>query len=204
MINSELPLTEKQAKKAIEWLQTNFGDAIENAITGTPFEAKHIYGIALQETAYRWINWIDKVSANDVLKYCIFDATGDTPDTKGERKAFPTCKENMLGSYPASFVEMLVSEGNKMRQIMGWSAKDFLYKGYGIFQYDLQFVKNDKAFFEQKLWYSFDECLKRCVKELNGKYAIHKNIFASIKGYNGAGVAATNYANNVTYFSNLV
>jgi hypothetical protein len=187
--NSELPLSEAQAKKAIKWLRDNFADKIENAVTGTPFTAEDIYAISCQETAYRWIAWIDKMKAEDVLKYCIFDATGDTSDTKGERKAFPTCKENML-----------VAEGNKMRAVMGWSAKDFLYKGYGIFQYDLQFVKNDKAFFEQKQWYSFDECLKRVMKELNGKYSITKDIYKSIRAYNGGGEAATNYANNVMQF----
>lgn len=198
--NSELPLSKTQAQKAIKWLRDNFESKIENAVTGSPFNANHIYAIACQETAYRWIGWVDKMKAEDVLKHCIFDATGDTTDTIGQRRAFPKNKAEMLTSYPKSLVDMLIAEGNRMRAIMGWSSKDFLYKGYGIFQYDLQFIQNDKIFFEQKQWYSIDECLKRVMKELNYKYSIHKDIYKAIKGYNGAGIAAENYAKNVTQF----
>jgi hypothetical protein len=200
MINSEMPLSEAQAKKAIKWLRDNFGDKVENAITGTPFTADDIYAIACQETAIYWLGWIDKMKADDVLKYCIFDATGDTTDTVGQRKAFPKNKAAMLASYPKDFVDMLVAEANKMRQIKGWSAKEFLYKGYGIFQYDLQFVETDKVFFEKKQWYIFDECIKRLMKELNGKFAIKKDKHKAIVAYNGAGVAAENYGNNWEQF----
>ncbi len=39
-------------------------------------------------------------------------------------------------------------------------------RGYGIFQLDLQFFKNNPDYFLQKKWYSFDECLAQCVNEL--------------------------------------
>ena len=134
--NSEMPLSKAQAQKAIAWLRLNFGDKIENAVTGTPFSANDILAIACQETAYSWINWIDKMKPEDVLKYCIFDASGDVPDSS--RAAFPKNKAAMLAVYPKSFVNMLIAEANKMRAVKGWGAREFLYKGYGIFQYDLQ------------------------------------------------------------------
>jgi hypothetical protein len=202
--NSELPINEAQARKASKWLNDNFGSAIDNAVLGSPFTSNHIKAITCQETAYRWLSWIDKIKPTDVLKYCVFDATGDTPDTIGDRSAFPKDKEQFLQQYPKELLDMLISEGNKMRAMMGWSAKDFLYKGYGIYQYDLQAIKNDKSFFAEKQWYSMDECLKRLMKELNGKYSITKDIYKSIKAYNGSGNAAENYAKNVMQFMQWV
>jgi len=38
--------------------------------------------------------------------------------------------------------------------------------GFGIFQYDIQFFKSDPDFFLERQWRDFDECLKRCVREL--------------------------------------
>ena len=39
--------------------------------------------------------------------------------------------------------------------------------GYGIFQYDIQFFKDENPdFFLQKKWFSFDECLALALKEL--------------------------------------
>ena len=38
--------------------------------------------------------------------------------------------------------------------------------GYGIFQYDLQFYKNDPDFFLQKKWATITACVEKCVAEL--------------------------------------
>lgn len=101
---------------------------------------------------------------------------------------------------------MLVAEGNKMRHMPqpgapnGYSDANFLYKGYGIFQYDLQFIENDRDFFLQRQWYSIDECIKRVLKELNEKWGHTKDYFKTVKSYNGSGERAQNYATNVSQF----
>lgn len=41
----------------------------------------------------------------------------------------------------------------------------YLY-GFGIFQYDIQFFKENPSFFLDRKWFSFDECLKLCLQEL--------------------------------------
>ena len=197
---AELPISKGQALKAIKWLKDNFETEIEAAVKDTPFSIDTICGIACQETAYRWINWIDTHDVATVLKSCVFDATGDVPGTEGKRKAFPVNLKAFQDKYGKQAADMLVSEGNAMRSVMGWSAKPFLYKGYGIFQNDLQNILTDESFFLNKEWYSFDNCLERCLKELMGKYAIVKNVPKSIETYNGSGQAAKDYRDNVLQF----
>ena len=75
-----------------------------------------------------------------------------------------------------------------------------MYKGYGIFQYDLQFVENDRAFFEERLWYKFPECLLRLKKELINNFAKDKDVRLAIRAYNGSGPRATQYVNDVFQF----
>ncbi len=204
-MNEKLPITKVQAEKAINWLKSNFGPQIEKATLGTVFLPKHIYGIACQETAYKWLLWVDKYSTETILQRCVFDASGDLPNTS--RSAFPKNKSFFIAKYGNDFTNMLVREGNIQRAMpqpqypRGFQPAPFLYKGYGIFQYDLQAVITDEIFFREKQWYKFEECLKRVIKELNYKYTITKDINKAIRAYNGAGIAAENYAKNVLTFS---
>jgi hypothetical protein len=50
----------------------------------------------------------------------------------------------------------------------GYSRKNWVYKGYCLFQYDLQFVRVDPDFFFERQWYRFDACLERLMRELRG------------------------------------
>lgn len=198
---SELPLSKTQTIKAVKWLKDNFGIEMEKAVQGTPFSVDMLCGIVCQETAYRWINWIDHNSVDTVLKCCVFDGTGDVPGTEGKRKAFPVNLKAFEGKYGGDIAGMLVTEGNHMRALMGWKPRNFLYKGYGIFQNDLQNIVTDETFFTQKKWYNFSDCLAGAIKELNKKYTTQKNVPESIRAYNGSGQAARNYRDNVLQFS---
>lgn len=201
MANETLPLSKQQAIKAYNWLAPNFDAIVEKNIAGTPFSKKLIYAIALQETAYKWINWIDKYSTEIILQRCIFDANGDFPGTS--RFAFPKNKDAFKKEFGEDFTNMLIKEANLQRKMPqasypnGFQPASFLYKGYGIFQYDLQFVKTDESFFREKKWYSFDECLQRVIKELSVKYSITNNIDKAVVKYNGVGRDAENYGKNV-------
>ena len=70
-----------------------------------------------------------------------------------------------------------------------------------MFQYDLQSVKTDEAFFRERKWYDFDECLKRVMKELASKYKAHKDVWKAVRAYNGSGAGAARYVNNVVQFA---
>jgi outer membrane phospholipase A len=96
---------------------------------------------------------------------------------------------------------MLMAEGNKARKVRGYSPTEtILYKAYGIFQYDLQYVENDRAFFENKRWYNIDDCVDHLKKELVSKYKVTKDVRKAIKAYNGSGSAAEQYVNDVFDF----
>ncbi len=204
MANEQLPISLLQAKKVSDFLLANYNNEFTTATNGTPFDKKYLVAIACQETAYMWIGWIGKYDTSTILSRCVLDGTGDTSDTIGQRSAFPKNKQHFLTKFPQSNLDMLIQEGNKTRQLRGLNPATILYKGYGLFQYDLQYINTDKDFFLQKQWYSMAECLKRVMKELNGKYAIAKDIRTAIRMYNGSGKRAENYANNVLQFYNYI
>jgi hypothetical protein len=193
-----LPITKVQAIKCITWMKENFSKEMKKATDGTPFSIDTLCGIACQETAYVWMSWIGKKTAAEILGLCVFDASGDYPGTK--RSAFPKNTAAFKAAYGAELTDMLISEANRSRKQRGLGAAQWVYKGYGIYQYDLQHIVTDKSFFTAKKWYSYDECLKKVMSELTLKWSKYKDMYKTIKAYNGSGPAAENYANNVTIF----
>jgi hypothetical protein len=201
----DMPLGRNSCIKCAGWMKANFETKITDAVKSTPFDKELIYAIACQETAYRWLLWIEEFSTEDILQRCVFDASGDFPDTS--RSAFPKNKAELTAEFGNDITDMLINEANKMRAMPqpghdeGFQPANYLYKGYGIFQYDLQFIKEDKDFFVKKQWYAIDECIKRVMKELNAKWARHPNdMFNTVKAYNGSGSAAEQYAQKVSQF----
>jgi hypothetical protein len=206
-MNNSLPVTSSTAEKGIKWMKENFGSKIALAVEGTPFTINHICGIFCQETLYKVALWIGKYDAETILARCIMDASGDMAGTS--RSAFPKNKDAFLAKYGPDTTAMLIAEGNKGRAMPqldapgGYKRAEYLYKGYGIFQNDLQNILTNPAFFIEKGWYSFDHCLAGVINELKGKYAIAKNIPESIKRYNGSGERAEIYRDNVLQFSEI-
>lgn len=196
--NMPLPISKAQAIKSITWLKTNFGAQLAKAVENSPFSVDTICGIACQETANVWVSWIGKKTPEEILGLCVFDASGDYPGT--QRSAFPKNAAAFRAKLGDAFADDLIAEANASRKVRGLGPNQWLYKGYGIFQYDLQFVTTDRAFFEQKQWYSIDKCIDKVMKELSFKWNIYHDMFKTIKGYNGSGARAEEYANNVTVF----
>ncbi len=205
IIPHDMPLSRSACITCMTWMKDNFQEKIIASVKNTPFDETLVYAIACQETAQRWQMWINVSDADTVLERCVFDASGDFPDTS--RSAFPKNKNEFIAEYGNEFTQMLVDEGNKMRAMPqpgfphGYGAASFLYKGYGIFQYDLQNIKADKAYFTDKLWSSVDECMARLLKELNAKWKAHPNdMYNTVKAYNGSGTRAEQYAQRVSQF----
>lgn len=194
-----LPISRSQAIKACAWLKGCFGKEIREEIF-EPFTIDHICAIACQETAYVWVNWINRYTPSEILAGCVFDATGDTPETIGDRSAFPKNTAAFIAKFGREFADMLVVEGNKSREMRGFKPWGKLYKGYGIFQYDLQFVIEDEEFFRLKKWHNIRECMNRCVKELRRTFSAQGDIPEAIRAYNGSGVKARQYRDNVLQF----
>lgn len=194
-----LPLSKPQALKCITWLKANFRQEMQNAVAGSPFTIDTLCGIACQETANVWFNWIGKKTPEEILKLCVFDASGDFPGT--QRNAFPRNAAAFRTRLGDVFADMLIAEANASRKVRGFGPKPWVYKGYGIFQYDLQHVITDEAFFKQKQWGSMGKCLEKVMKELQKKFKEQNgNMFRTIRSYNGSGPRAQEYANNVIIF----
>lgn len=194
------PINDKEATVAIRWLDDCFGEEVHAAVT-PPFTASDLYGIVCQETAYFWLQFLHRLTPREVVARCVLDGSGDVAGTT--RRAFPNNTAEFTRKYGREFTEILVKEGNKTRALRGLRPWGKIYKGYGIFQYDLQFVLADEAFFRHKLWYAFKECLSRCLLELTRCYARTGDVHDSFRAYNGAGARAETYATNVSYYSKL-
>jgi hypothetical protein len=151
------------------------------------------------------VQFIDEMDADAALARCVFDASGDADGTR--RGAFPRNTADFRARYDAvapGFADMLIAEANKARSVRGLAEKQWVYKGYGLFQYDLQHVIDDESFFREKKWYDFGECLQRLVSELNAKFAVTKDRDQAIRAYNGSGPAAKAYLANVLQFIEFV
>jgi hypothetical protein len=155
-------------KDDIHWFKKQFIASIKESVRDTPFKTDLLVAISLQETGYIWRSLYKNMSVSDVLKLCVGD-TIDAPD----RSAFPKTKADLLS----------VSNGNEMFAIARNSLESMAIHipgygssvhnpnkfchGFGIFQYDLQFFKQENPdFFLRKQWYDFVPCLQICVSEL--------------------------------------
>lgn len=194
----DLPLNRDQAHVMAGWIKTNFGTRITQELTDTPFNLDIACAIACQETGIYLVRFIKTLSVDDALGRCVFDASGDYPGTT--RSAFPRNTGIFREAYGGAFTDMLIDEANKMRKERGFSPATWVYKGYGIFQYDLQYVKKDQAFFENRKWYDFGECLSRLKSELMRKFAAKQDVMLSIQAYNGSGPRSEAYLENVKHF----
>lgn len=195
----DLPIDKPRALKAARWLNDNFGQEMRAAVAGGPFAVKHLCGIICQETAIYWPSWIGRISAEEILARCVFDASGDAEGAP--RTAYPTNTAIFRADYGDQFTDMLIAEANAMRVLRKLKPARIVYKGYGIFQYDLQFVRSDEAFFRQKQWYDFNVCLAKAMDELRLKYSPSRGVWDAIRRYNGSGQRAIRYRDNVKIFA---
>jgi hypothetical protein len=197
---ASLPISKTAAIECAQWLLDNFGAALRTAVQGKPYHVSHLCGIVCQETAYKWLKWKADNDAQRIVQRCVFDASGDYPGTS--RSAFPPNTAAFRSKYGDTFTDMLIEEANVTRRLQGWTDQPWVYKGYGIFQYDLQSVDIDRAFFEQKQWYDFQQCLDRACRELDSKLQSSRgDLWLAIQRYNGSGSAAVQYAENVKVFT---
>lgn len=158
-------------KENIKWFKDQFKTKIEEVTAGTPFGINLLTAIAVQETGYLWGNLRRTLSTDEVLKLCV----GDTIDAPG-RGAFPKNKAELLTrprggemfTIARAALESIARHNADYRRVAAASPNKFC-RGYGIFQYDLQFFKTNPSFFLEKRWYNFKDCLQVFVQdELKG------------------------------------
>ena len=185
-----------QTLLAKAWLTQNFSAQITQSVAGTPFDVNLVCAIAARETAVKWLAWVDALSPDELLARCVFDASGDYPGTS--RGAFPVNAAAFRDRFGDAITQALIDEANKTRALQGWGPETWLYKGYGIYQYDLQHFPTDEAWFRDRKWGTMDGCLSRLLQELKVKHAAaNGDLRDTIRRYNGSGAAAEEYAANV-------
>jgi hypothetical protein len=157
-------------KECIAWLKKNFGSKIDAAVAGTPFSRNMIVAIAMQETSYIWRRIIDKKPVDEVLALCVGDVI-DAP----RRKAFPVSRLALERAPKGKQMFPIAREAleaiAKIDKSYAAAVKkaDKFCRGYGMFQYDLQFFKTDVDFFLTKKWATFEGTLEKCISELKVK-----------------------------------
>jgi hypothetical protein len=187
------PLNATQVKRARDWLAANFGAAVDATALRNGVDSNLIYAIACQETASVWLAWIGRLPPDQVLARCVFDASGDAPGS--DRKAFPANTQEFRGRFGDTLTTQLIGEANATRQLRGYSPKQWVYKGYGLFQYDLQNIQSDADFFASRKWGDIQSCLDRFTRVLSDKVARAKgDLTAAVRAYNGVGPDADRYA----------
>lgn len=195
-----LPISKSAALRCTRWLMDNFGNALAAAVVGKPYKMRHLAAIVCQETAYKWVPWIGVHSVQTILERAVYDASGDYPGAP--RSAFPVNTAAFRQRYGDALTDMLIEEANRTRSLQNYGDKAWVYKGYGLFQYDLQHILTDQAFFANKQWYDFDICLAKCVSELDRKLVVtNGDLWEAIRAYNGAGAKARQYREHVRQFS---
>jgi hypothetical protein len=155
----------------IRWFKSHFADRIRAAIRGTPYSLDFLVAIACQETGEIWPALRRKGLAEaDILALCVGDIL-DAPN----RSAFPRNKAELIG-YPggdrmfevarAAFVAM----ATHIRSYRPYIDKPNKFAhGYGIFQRDLQFFKEDPAYFLERRYADFDASLANALHELEAQ-----------------------------------
>lgn len=142
----------------IKWFKSNFSSSVEKAIVGTPFSVDMLTAIACQETGYIWGRLRKKTnfSVDEILELCVGDTIDAKPDGKGGRKVFPKNKDELLAAPRGD--EMFAIARQSLEALAAVPLKDFegdaantkkFCRGYGIFQYDLQFFKTRSGLFSR-------------------------------------------------------
>ena len=156
----------------IRWFKRQFRAQIEAALTGVPFDLDMIVAIACQETGYIWSVLRKKQLPLDrVVALCV----GDTIDYQGPskgRQAFPRTKDALVAQPNGQLMFEIARQAleDMGAYIPGYQAavtnpRKFCH-GFGVFQRDLQFFKDDPNYFLERRYESFTHSLSHCLGEL--------------------------------------
>ena len=195
-----LPLTQPQVVTGATWLMASCGPAIRAATAGKPYTPALVCAIACKETGFIWIPRSATMTAAALLPRLVGDASGDIKGTS--RRAFPRNTAAFRAKFGDVFTAMLIGEANQARAMRGLPPAHIVYKGYGLFQYDLQHVLTDQPFFEERQWYTIEPCLARLTQVLERTFlAAGGDVHDGVRRYNGSGPAAETYADHVLAYA---
>lgn len=151
----------------VKWFKGEFGAEIGRAVAGTPFDLDMLTALACQETGYIWSRLrrlgLDR---KEILRLCVGDTLDRTKtfprnrrhlkerDPAGEMFAYARAALVDLGKYDADYGRVAAANPDKF------------CKGFGIFQYDMQFFGPETKSYFMGGYADFGVSLARCVGEL--------------------------------------
>lgn len=159
----------------IHWFKQRFARRILDAVAGTPFTLDFMVALACQETGEVWPALRRKgLDEAEILRLCVGDTIDARAGGKG-RKAFPRNKAELLAEAngDAMFVVARQALVDMARHIDGYrrpaSESHKFCRGFGLFQRDLQFFKEDPAYFLERRYAEFDATIDHALRELKNK-----------------------------------
>jgi hypothetical protein len=158
----------------MKWFKENFHAEVERAIAGTPFTLDLLVALACQETGDVWpiLRRKPQLTLDRILVLCVGD-TIDFRPPNGGRKAFPRNKAALLavprGDEMFAIARQALVEMGQFIPGFPVSNPNKFCRGFGMFQLDLQFFKEDPDYFLEKRYEKFSETLRRCIGELTDK-----------------------------------
>jgi hypothetical protein len=156
----------------IRWFKQQFSGEILPALAGTPFDPDMLVAIACQETGEIWpILRKKQLTLDRITALCV----GDTIDFQGPRKGrqvFPRNKDELVAAPNGQAMFQIAREAleDMAAFIPGYAgsvanSKKFCH-GFGVFQRDIQFLKDDPAYFLERRYEKFSESLAQAIDEL--------------------------------------
>ncbi len=153
----------------MRWFKKNFHTRIESAIAGSPFTLDLLTALACQETGEVWPILRKKdLSLERILELCV----GDTLDADKGRSVFPRTKAELVAKPKGKEMfdiarQALVDMAAFVSSYRGAASRPNKFcHGFGIFQFDLQFFKDEPEYFLEKRYADFDASLQKALGEL--------------------------------------
>lgn len=153
----------------MQWMLDNFGTRIDAAVKNTPIPKALIIAIGIQETFYIWAKMYKTATPEEVLGVCV----GDTIDFPRRATAWPkdraelekATKGKAMFKVARAALERIGKINSGYKKVADNNEDKFCH-GFGMFQYDIQFFKEDPDFFLNSTWATWDGTLSRGMKEL--------------------------------------
>lgn len=152
----------------MRWFKETFQQKIDAAVQGTPYTIDLMTALACQETGEVWpILRKTDLSLDRILELCV----GDTLDAPN-RSAFPINKAALIAAPRGQEMfdlarAALVDMAQYVNSYKGAASNPNKFcHAYGLFQYDIQFFKEDPDYFLEKRYAVFDQTLAKAIEEL--------------------------------------
>ncbi len=156
----------------IRWFKQQFQARILPALAGTPLTLDLIVAVACQETGFIWSKLRrDGLPVARILELCVGDVIDARPDGSG-RRAFPKHRAALIARRQGAEMFAIARQAlvDMAAHVPGYNGAvanpDKFCRGYGLFQRDLQFFRDDPQYFLQRRYVRFDDTLAMCIEEL--------------------------------------